>query len=74
MRSIRATSRVPFAVSLTLIFSYGLLQAVVPPTIFGTQDMDTPLATTPSTQPTVKLVTQAEREEMTDRAPRHSIR
>lgn len=59
MRSINTKSRVPFVVSLTLIFGYGLLQLAVPPTVIGTQDLDPAMVTAPEAQPPVELVTQA---------------
>ncbi len=59
MRAINKKSRMPFTVSLTLIFGYSLLQVAVPPTVLGTQDVATPQATKPDMQPAVELVTQA---------------
>ena len=46
MRTHNATTKLPFVVSLTLIFSYSLFMAVVPPTVIGIDRADTPLATT----------------------------
>lgn len=59
MKAINKTSRVPFAVSLTLIFSYGLLQIVLPPSAYGTQHLGTPVAAEPDVQLPVEWVTKA---------------
>ena len=59
MRSINTKSRVPFAVSLSLIFSYGLLQVVVPPTVFGAHSQDTLIADEPDLKRPVEWITQA---------------
>ena len=48
MRTRNATTKISFAVSLTLIFGYSLFMAVVPPTVIGIDQADTPLATTPA--------------------------
>ncbi|MEO0475867.1 MAG: hypothetical protein AAF085_07855 [Planctomycetota bacterium] len=55
---------------MTLIFGYGLFQAVVPPTIFGTQTPDAAIATSPETQPSIEFVTQnRENDQVTTASP-----
>ena len=52
MKTLHTTIKMPFTVSLTLIFAYGLLQIVVPPNVTASDE----IVVIPTTQPyTVSL-------------------